>query len=169
MDVWQKFVKVVFRDVLIIGNFGAVPKIVVSWTLLVHHLLQLVLRSGSLTSQKDLKYNKLSRFKEFSWSGIGTVILFCCWTTSPKVDLQFKHVIILKIQKQPPEVLYLKRCSLKFRKICRITPVPECFSDTGVFLWILRNFKEHLFTENLWVTASQNRKYELVFKAATFR
>ena len=92
MGVWQKFVKVVFWDVLIIGNFGAVPKIVVSWTLLVHHLLQLVLRSGSLTSQKDLKHNKLSRFKEFSWSDIGTVMLFCCWTTSPKVNLQFKHV-----------------------------------------------------------------------------
>ena len=169
MGVWQKFVEVVFRDVLIIGNFGVVPKIVISWTLLVHHLLQLVLRSGSLASQKDLKYNKLLRVKEFSWSGIGTVMLYCCWATSPKVDLQFKNVIMLKIQKQPPEVLYVKRCSLKFCKICRITPVPECFSGTGVFLWISRNFKEHLFTEHLWITASQNRKYELLFKETTFR
>ena len=112
MGVWQKFVEVVFRDVLIIGNFGAVPKIVVSWTLLVHHLLQFVLRSGSLTSQKDLKYNKLSRVKKFYWSGVGTVMLFCCWTT-PKVDSQSKHVIMLKIQKWPPEVFYVKRCSLK--------------------------------------------------------
>ena len=82
---------------VIICNFGVVPKIVVSWTLPVHPLLQLVLRSGSLTSQKNLKYNKLSRVKEFSWSGIGTEMLFCCWTTSSKVDLQFKHVIMLKI------------------------------------------------------------------------
>ena len=28
-------------------------------------------------------------------------------------------------QKQPPEVFYKKRCSLKFRKIHRKTPVPE--------------------------------------------
>ena len=29
------------------------------------------------------------------------------------------------IEKQPPEVFYKKRCSYKFRKIHRKTPVPE--------------------------------------------
>ena len=28
------------------------------------------------------------------------------------------------------------------------------YSGTGVFLWILRNFSEHLFTEYLWATSS---------------
>ena len=31
----------------------------------------------------------------------------------------------LQIQKQPPEVFYEKRCSCKFHKIYRKTPVPE--------------------------------------------
>ena len=62
-------------------------------------------------------------------------------------------------QKQSPEVFYKKRCSLKFRKIHRKTPLPflvklhasglhffkkrDC--GTYVFLWILGNFQEHLF------------------------
>ena len=58
-------------------------------------------------------------------------------------------VFIFKMQKQPSEVFYKKRCSQKFRKIYRKTPVSESVSestlfkkdcDTGVFLWILGNF-----------------------------
>ena len=33
--------------------------------------------------------------------------------------------MILIIKKQPPEVFYLKKCSLKFRKIHRKTPATE--------------------------------------------
>ena len=32
---------------------------------------------------------------------------------------------LFKIQKQPPEVFYEERCSYKFHKIHRKTPVPE--------------------------------------------
>ena len=32
-------------------------------------------------------------------------------------------------------------------------------SGTGVSLWILQNFREHLFTEHLWITASANPCY----------
>ena len=35
-----------------------------------------------------------------------------------------KKVVII-IQKQPPEVFFLKNCSKKFRKIHRETPMPE--------------------------------------------
>ena len=72
-----------------------------------------------------------------------------------------------------------KRCSWKFCKIHRKTPVPECLnkvaglrsatllkkrlwqkrdSGTSVFLWILRNFQEHLFQEAPPVAASKNGK-----------
>ena len=49
-------------------------------------------------------------------------------------------------QKQPPEVFYKSRCSLKFVNIYRKTPVLESLFNnfaglnTGVFLWILPNF-----------------------------
>ena len=55
-------------------------------------------------------------------------------------------------QKQPPEVFFKKRCSEKFQKVHRKTPVPESAailknrdSGIGVFLWILWNFSERLF------------------------
>ena len=64
-------------------------------------------------------------------------------------------------KKQSPGYVLWERCSYKFRKIHRKTPVPESpfliklqvrpttllkkDTGTGVFLWILRNFKEHLF------------------------
>ena len=34
-------------------------------------------------------------------------------------------IVILCFQKQPPEVFYKKRCSYKFHKIHRKSPVPE--------------------------------------------
>ena len=64
-------------------------------------------------------------------------------------------------QKQPAELFFKKSCSINFCKIHRETPVLKSLfnkvaglrpatswkrdSDTGVFLWILRNFLEHLF------------------------
>ena len=48
--------------------------------------------------------------------------------------------------KQPPEVFCKKSCSWKFRKI---------------FLWILKKFEEHFFTEHLWATASV-LKYDIL-------
>ena len=60
------------------------------------------------------------------------------------------------------------RCSKKSRKIHGRTPLLESLFhkaaglrpaillkrhfSTGVFLWILKNFWEHLFTEHLWTT-----------------
>ena len=39
----------------------------------------------------------------------------------------FYDVAYIYIQMQPPEVFFEKRCSKKFRKIYRKTPVPESF------------------------------------------
>ena len=63
----------------------------------------------------------------------------------------------LKFQKHQPEVSCKKSCSKKFRNIHRkiivlkslfnkIAELQVCDSNTGVFLWILRNFWEHLRT-----------------------
>ena len=64
------------------------------------------------------------------------------------------------LQKQPPELFYEKRCSWKFSRIHRKTPVPESLFQwscrpqatflkkgfgTGVFLWILRNIYGRFF------------------------
>ena len=52
-------------------------------------------------------------------------------------------------QKQPPQVFYRKSCSWKIHNIHRKTPALESLlkrdSNTDVFLWISRNFQEHLF------------------------
>ena len=50
------------------------------------------------------------------------------------------------MHKQAPEVFYVKRCSQKFYKNHRKTPVPEpCEISINT-----------LFTEHLWKTASKN-------------
>ena len=51
-------------------------------------------------------------------------------------------LLLLAFQKQPPEVFYEKRCSWKFRKIHRKTPL------------VCEIFKNTFFTEHLWTTAS---------------
>ena len=51
-------------------------------------------------------------------------------------------LLLLAFQKQPPEVLYEKRCSWKFLKIRRKTPV------------VCEIFKNNFFTEHLWMIAS---------------
>ena len=49
-------------------------------------------------------------------------------------------------QKEPPEMFCKKKVFLDFHKIHRKTPLLlQRDSDTGVFLWILQNFKEILF------------------------
>ena len=88
-------------------------------------------------------------------------ILFCICRRSLPFACTF--------QKQPPEVFYKKRCSQKFPKIHRKTPVPESF-----FLIVAKNVtllkKETLvqkffcefceisqtafFTKHLWTTPS---------------
>ena len=56
-------------------------------------------------------------------------------------------------QQQPPEVFYNKRCSWKFRKIHRKTPVPEALAQvfSCEFCEISKNT---FFTEHLQTTAS---------------
>ena len=59
----------------------------------------------------------------------------------------------LNDQNEPPEVFYKKSCSYKFRNIYRKTPALELVlikfikeTPAQVFsLWVLQNFKEHLF------------------------
>ena len=50
-----------------------------------------------------------------------------------------------------------RRCSVRkgvLGNSAKFTRKHLCQSGTGVFLWILRNFWEHLFAEHLWATAS---------------
>ena len=57
------------------------------------------------------------------------------------------------MQKQPPEVFYVKRCPWKFHKIHRKTPVSERFPV---------NFAKFLrtpFLEHLWTSASYLATY----------
>ena len=60
-------------------------------------------------------------------------------------DYSNKPVKQKSVQKQPQKVFFKKRCFLKFGKIHRKTPVPEFKIDSQTFLWILRNFWEHIF------------------------
>ena len=76
--------------------------------------------------------------------------------SSKKYALRFWLINIFPLThqrpKKPPEGFYKKRCSSKFHWFYRKSPVLEsglqfCYkrdSSTGVFLWILRNFEEHL-------------------------
>ena len=48
-----------------------------------------------------------------------------------------------------------RRCSIK-KVLLKISQNSQEDSGTGVFLWILWNFQEHLFTEHLWTTASES-------------
>ena len=67
------------------------------------------------------------------------------------------------LQKQPPEVFYVKKCSEKFRKIHRKTPVPEPQACNFIKKETLAQVfscefcetsKSTFFTEHLWTTAS---------------
>ena len=57
------------------------------------------------------------------------------------------HLFLIFFQKQPPELFFEKRCSQKFCKIHRKTPVPESFCE----FWEIS--KSTFFTEHLWSTA----------------
>ena len=72
--------------------------------------------------------------------------------------------ITISSQKQPPEVFCKKRCSYKFRKIHRKTPVPECLFKESCKLRSATLLKTHrcfpvnftkfsrttFLTEHLW-------------------
>lgn len=76
--------------------------------------------------------------------------------SSKKYALRFWLINIFPLThqrpKKPPEGFYKNRCSSKFRWFYRKSPVLESGlqfyykrdSSTGVFLWRLRNFEEHL-------------------------
>ena len=77
-----------------------------------------------------------------------------------------KILYFVKVQKQPPEVFYKNRCSLKFRKIHRKAPVSESQACkfiqketlVQVFSCELREvFKKNFFTEHLRTTAFESK------------
>ena len=87
-----------------------------------------------------------------------------------KFQNTFHFKVIYKWQKQPPEVFCKKRCSLKFRKIRRKTPVPEAYN-------FIKKTPLFLITEHLWTTASNMRwssgpkqpnNFDFVFKIFIF-
>ena len=44
----------------------------------------------------------------------------------------------------------------------------ERYSCTGVFQWILRNFKNNYYVEHLWTPASENRAKKRFLKQLSF-
>ena len=83
----------------------------------------------------------------------------------------------LKMKKEPSDVFYRKKipqnsqentCArvsflMKFQ-VSGLHLFSKRDSGTGVFLWILRNFEEHLFYRNLRKTASENECEKEVYK-----
>ena len=96
---------------------------------------------------------KISWIVAFPIFFISLVFCFKVFTSTDRV-----------IKKQPPEVFYEKSCSQKFirkhlwrslifDKVEDLTTSLKRDSDTGVFLWILRHFREHQFlTLNIFHT-----------------
>ena len=62
------------------------------------------------------------------------VIINCSWFLVNKININ--------VQKQPPEVFYVNRCSLKFHKIHKKTPVPESLDD---FYWMMKKIQVGIF------------------------
>ena len=97
-------------------------------------------------------------------------IMFRCnhskifWTIFFFASCQIRYFEFYLRKQSLGGILY-KMCSKKFRKIYRKTPVPESLfnkvaalslqlyqkgnSGADVFLWVLRNSKEHLFLQTL--------------------
>ena len=81
--------------------------------------------------------------------------IYCHWllnsltTFLPLPRFSIFCVLCLKYQKQPPELFCKKRFLRHFAKFTRKHLCQSLFfnkvAGTGVFLWILRNFQEHLF------------------------
>ena len=79
---------------------------------------------------------------------------------------------------QPQKVICKGRCSEKFHKLHRKTPVLESLFNkvaglipatllkrdaiAGVFMWNLRNFEEHLFEDHLQTTASDQISFSFL-------
>ena len=90
------------------------------------------------------------------------------------VIFQWTHILVegarkctfhITIQKRPPETFFKKRCSQKFLKIQRKTPVPEPIPATSLKKETLEQvfscefcviYKGTFFTEHLRTTASNN-------------
>ena len=78
------------------------------------------------------------------------------------------HFLLLLVQKQPPEVLYKTRCSEKFHKIHRKTPVPKFIKKETLAQVFSCEFceisKNIFFTEHLRATASVSSLYVFCLK-----
>ena len=58
------------------------------------------------------------------------------------------------ISEAEPEVFKKKKCSQKFRKVCRKTPAPEPLLNKVAAATLLQK-REHFFTKHLLATASE--------------
>ena len=78
------------------------------------------------------------------------IVILMVFHTYGELVLRGVGPILGNGQKQPPEVFYKKRCSEKFGKIHRKTPMTEAFSSG-----ICEISKKTFFPEHLWATASK--------------
>ena len=117
-----------------------------------HHIetSPLIWRENQLTGfylKTTLVLHELICITAGSWS-IGSF----SWLSNTCIRVSQRSVKILFQEAATGNVLW-KRCSRKFRKIDRRTPLPVSFSikfiqkdsGTGVFLWIFWVFYKHLF------------------------
>ena len=125
----------------------------------------------------SLKSTKMNFLRNGSLERIRKGCIFCSvfWrgsynhfsTLSPhnvNVLFLFRFILTRQAEATTPVVFYKKICSYKLRKFHRKTPILESLlntfwrpvlkrdSNTGAFLWNLRNFQEHLF----WRTSAND-------------
>ena len=103
--------------------------------------------------------------------------LFSCDFYEFLLDSLTHFIPFPKVQKRSPRSVLSKKCSEKFRKFYRKTPVPESFFNKVVGLKPATLLKKRLwyrcfpvnfvkflrtlfFTEHLWTTASNNTKQQ---------
>ena len=68
------------------------------------------------------------------------------------------------MQKQPPEVCSIGQAVFKNSQYSQANAFAGV-STTGVFLWILQNFKSTYFEKHLWTAASQNVQKKKPYKS----
>ena len=102
-----------------------------------------------LSQNKDLQISQKTLLQEILMKS--KLAKYQFFRSSYQIPAQFLFVIPNWIRmKQPPELFYKKRCSQKFSKIQRKTPVPESlFLNRAAGLRL-----QKVFTEQLRATAS---------------
>ena len=88
--------------------------------------------------------------------------LIYLWSSWKGIDWSWKNIREYHMQKQLPEVFYVKRCSWKFRKIHRKTPKPD-----SLFQWSCRPLQ--LYYKKKTLTQGFSCEFCEIFKNTFFK